>query len=110
VCHGHWKLAKHLKQPRMGASGFGRRMRRTKRTAHRAGGIYGIVRRLLCVIGSVALITLTPCPGVLRALLEVELRGDVLGTSRLGLCGVVGRSNGFVRATRRFPYSDITVH
>jgi hypothetical protein len=74
----------------MGVSGFGRRMRRIKQSAHRAGGIYGIVRRVLCVIGIVGLITLTPCPGVLRARLEVELRGDVLGTSRLGLCGVVG--------------------
>jgi hypothetical protein len=108
VRYGHLKLAKHLKRPRMGVSGFGRRMRRTKRSAHRAGEIYGIVRRMLCTIGSVGLVTSTPCPGVLRARLEVELRGDVLGTSRLGLCGVVGRSNGFVCA--RFPCSDITIH
>jgi hypothetical protein len=38
-----------LKRLRMGVSGSGRRMRRRGRSARRADGIYGIVRRVIIV-------------------------------------------------------------
>lgn len=80
----------------MGVSVSERRMRRIGRSARRAGGIYGIVRQVMRLFGSGRLITLTPCPGVICTRFEVESRGDVWGSSRLGLCGVVSRWDRFV--------------
>ena len=48
-CVQHLKLARRLKRRRMGGSGSERRRRRRGRSARRAGGIYGIVRGVLCM-------------------------------------------------------------